>query len=295
MFLPGSRRDPGRRQLPRPGGHLHPRDPWPRRTAAANTLGCAGGSRGRGCSSGGLACYAWKIAVTRQRSRWPRAAAVFRVVCRPAPAGGQRGRCPAPMASARISSSIWPSSVDGSLSVALKIGEMSGSRDTSRLVGAGHPRTPVDVRVLAAVASGPALSKDGRDRQPEPPLGPMWQVGPQPARDGPGQRGHDDLVEPVIGEHLRPAANRENMTTATNPTARWLFPGQRAGQPLNAGTLWEELRQLGFSTAITRPSALRQLVPQAPAPVVARSLGFHDQTTTALRRGGRNLETLRPW
>lgn len=86
----------------------------------------------------------------------------------------------------------------------------------------------------------------------------------------------------MIGEHLRPAANRENMTTATNPTARWLFPGQRAGQPLNVGTLWEELRQLGFSTAITRPSALRQLVPQAPAPVVARSLGFHDQTTTTL-------------
>ena len=30
----------------------------------------------------------------------------------------------------------------------------------------------------------------------------MGQVCPQPARDGAGQRGHDDLVEPVIGEHL---------------------------------------------------------------------------------------------
>ena len=32
-------------------------------------------------------------------------------------------------------------------------------------------------------------------------------------------------------------------------------PGQRAGQPLNAGTILEELRQLGFSTATARPSA----------------------------------------
>ena len=46
--------------------------------------------------------------------------------------------------------------------------------------------------------------------------------------------------------------------------------------------LREELRQLGFSTATTRPSALRQLVLQAPAPVIARSLGFHDKTTTRI-------------
>ena len=30
----------------------------------------------------------------------------------------------------------------------------------------------------------------------------MGQAGPQPARDGAGQRGHDDLAEPVIGEDL---------------------------------------------------------------------------------------------
>jgi hypothetical protein len=47
---------------------------------------------------------------------------------------------------------------------------------------------------------------------------------------------------------LELASNRENMTTATNPSARWLFPGRRAGQPLNVGTILEELRQLGFST-----------------------------------------------
>jgi PadR family transcriptional regulator AphA len=63
-------------------------------------------------------------------------------------------------------------------------------------------RAPVDVRVLAARGSGPALGDDGRDRQPEPALGPVGQVGPQPVRDGPGQRGYDDLVELVIGEGL---------------------------------------------------------------------------------------------
>jgi integrase len=96
------------------------------------------------------------------------------------------------------------------------------------------------------------------------------------------------VPEPFAALLLQLAANRENMTAATNPTARWLFPGRRAGQPLNVGTRWEELRQLGFSTATTRPSALRQLVLQAPAPVIARSLGFHDKTTTrvAAEAGG---------
>lgn len=90
------------------------------------------------------------------------------------------------------------------------------------------------------------------------------------------------VPEPFAALLLELAGNRENMTTATNPGARWLFPGQRAGQPLNAGTILEELRQLGFSTATARPSALRYLVLQAPAPVIARTLGFHDQTTSRI-------------
>jgi len=47
-----------------------------------------------------------------------------------------------------------------------------------------------------------APGDDGGDRQPEPALGPVRQVGPQPARQMPGQRRHDDLVELVIGECL---------------------------------------------------------------------------------------------
>ncbi|WP_431921607.1 hypothetical protein [Nonomuraea jabiensis] len=67
------------------------------------------------------------------------------------------------------------------------------------------------------------------------------------------------------------AKNRPNMNTATNPGARWLFHGRRAGQPLNPGTLREQLRQHGYMTGKARPAALRQLVLQAPAPVIARA------------------------
>lgn len=74
--------------------------------------------------------------------------------------------------------------------------------------------------------------------------------------------------------------HRPNMNTATNPGARWLFPGRRARQPLNVATMQQRLRDHGFPTQAARTSALRQLVLQAPAPVVAQSLGFHHQTTT---------------
>jgi hypothetical protein len=38
----------------------------------------------------------------------------------------------------------------------------------------------------------------------------------------------------------------------------------------------------GYLTSKARPAALRQLVLQAPAPVIARSLGFHDLSTTRI-------------
>jgi hypothetical protein len=77
------------------------------------------------------------------------------------------------------------------------------------------------------------------------------------------------------------SGHQPGITTASTP-ARWLFPGQSAGQPLAAGTMLAHLRTLGFLTGPARLSALRQLVLQAPAPVIARSLGFHDNTTTRI-------------
>lgn len=56
--------------------------------------------------------------------------------------------------------------------------------------------------------------------------------------------------------------HRQNMNTSTNPDARWLFPGRRARQPLNVGTLLQRLRDHGFPTQAAHTSALRQLVLQ---------------------------------
>ncbi|WP_128382034.1 hypothetical protein [Streptomyces cavernae] len=75
---------------------------------------------------------------------------------------------------------------------------------------------------------------------------------------------------------------RPNTMTATNSDTRWLFPGRRAGQPMTPATLELRLRHLGFPTQRGRTAAIRHLVLQAPAPVVARMLGYHDDTTAQL-------------
>lgn len=61
-------------------------------------------------------------------------------------------------------------------------------------------------------------------------------------------------------------------------TAAWLFLGRRAGQPLTAATMAPLIRDLGITTVPGRLAALRQLVLQAPAPVVAQAPGFHHTT-----------------
>ncbi|MGI5380539.1 hypothetical protein ACQEV2_41270 [Streptomyces sp. CA-251387] len=42
------------------------------------------------------------------------------------------------------------------------------------------------------------------------------------------------------------------------------------------------LREIGVPSQRGRTSAIRQLVLQAPAPVTAKALGYHDKTTTRL-------------
>ena len=73
---------------------------------------------------------------------------------------------------------------------------------------------------------------------------------------------------------LNLASNRTNTATATNREARWLFPGRRAGQPLHPDTLWTTLRQFGIPACAARTAALRDLVHQAPVPVIAQALGY---------------------
>jgi hypothetical protein len=88
------------------------------------------------------------------------------------------------------------------------------------------------------------------------------------------------VPEPFATLLLQATAQRDNLQTATNPGARWLFPGRRGGQPLHASHLAELVRNLGIPAVAGRTAALRQLVLQAPAPVVAQALGYSHSTTT---------------
>ncbi|MFF5182028.1 hypothetical protein ACFY2Q_28775 [Micromonospora sp. NPDC000316] len=101
---------------------------------------------------------------------------------------------------------------------------------------------------------------------------------------------HDDLLD-IDGEpHLRlgeppsplPPAVAQLLDRLINERRddQWLFPGRLPCQPVAYNTLHRWLRRLQFPLVEARVSALRQLVLQAPAPVIADALGFHRTTTT---------------
>lgn len=87
------------------------------------------------------------------------------------------------------------------------------------------------------------------------------------------------IPAPLAGMLLELLETRANMNTAANPDSRWLFPGGRVGQPLTPGALRQRFQALGLPTTPARTAALGQLVLQVPAPVVAASLGYNDNTT----------------
>jgi hypothetical protein len=90
------------------------------------------------------------------------------------------------------------------------------------------------------------------------------------------------VPEPFAGLLLDYVGHRLNLTTATNIDARWLFPGRRAGQPMTPDTIERRLRRHGIPALGGRTAALRHLVLQTPAPVVARMLGYTQQQTARL-------------
>jgi hypothetical protein len=67
-------------------------------------------------------------------------------------------------------------------------------------------------------------------------------------------------------------------TVAATTNDRWLFAGQKAGQPMHPTHLARRLRDLGIPVATTRPGALAALAHRIPAPVLADLLGFGAQT-----------------
>ena len=87
--------------------------------------------------------------------------------------------------------------------------------------------------------------------------------------------GHPPAPVPEPFASLLPSRSAGRPATSSN----WLFPGRNPGQPAAYGTVFTQLRDLGFPMRTARISALRQLVLQAPAPVIAEALGFHYTTT----------------
>jgi hypothetical protein len=76
--------------------------------------------------------------------------------------------------------------------------------------------------------------------------------------------------------------SRQHLPYASSRSSRWLFPGRQPGQPMNPVSLQVHLREIGVPPQRGRTSAIRQLVLQAPAPVIAKALGYHDKTATRL-------------
>ncbi len=51
---------------------------------------------------------------------------------------------------------------------------------------------------------------------------------------------------------------------------------------MNPASLRDPLREIGGSPERGRTAAIRQLVLQAPPPVIARALGYHDKSTARI-------------
>lgn len=71
-----------------------------------------------------------------------------------------------------------------------------------------------------------------------------------------------------------------NTTVESDSVPVLCSPGGRAGRPLTPGALLQQFRTLGIHVTQTRTAAVRQLVLQAPGPVIAQALGYSPGTAT---------------
>ena len=89
------------------------------------------------------------------------------------------------------------------------------------------------------------------------------------------------IHEALAGLLLELVDVKANVNTASNPDSRWLFPGGR--QRPTPGALRQQFQARGLPTIPARTAALDQLVPKAPAPMVATVLGHQHGTTEQQR------------
>ena len=90
------------------------------------------------------------------------------------------------------------------------------------------------------------------------------------------------VPEPFAGLLMQHIDQRLNLTTATNPDSRWLFPGRCGGQPMPPEAIESRLRQHRIPGLRGRTAAIQQLILQTPAPVVAKMLGYNPDHTARL-------------
>jgi hypothetical protein len=86
------------------------------------------------------------------------------------------------------------------------------------------------------------------------------------------------LPQPFADVLLDYLDNRLNLTTAGGADNPFLFPGQ----PMHTTSLRLRLRNLGLPHLDGRTTTIRELLREAPAPVVAGMLGYHPVTTEAM-------------
>jgi hypothetical protein len=88
------------------------------------------------------------------------------------------------------------------------------------------------------------------------------------------------VPEPFASELNYHRHNRPNLRTAGGAVGTpWLFPSTRPGRHLDPQVIMQRLRWLGIDLLGSRNTALRELVSEAPAPLVAEMLGYSDQVT----------------
>lgn len=80
------------------------------------------------------------------------------------------------------------------------------------------------------------------------------------------------VPDPLAALITELATHRTNTGGAGHHDNQWLFPGRRAGQPIDAENLVERLNRLGI-TRQARTAALNALLQQVPAPVPSKVLG----------------------
>lgn len=83
------------------------------------------------------------------------------------------------------------------------------------------------------------------------------------------------VPEPVDELLLRLLRDRPSLFPRSDPGSPWLLPGQRAGQPMTPNYIRKRINAAGVPNLSARTAALRELVLQAPASVVAGMIGIH--------------------